>query len=305
MIRSKIYAVLTGLLVGGAVLMCFGSAWRVIDNPTLEQLKSEAVAPFLLVWALSAAWVLRRCASGGVLPRAEPPRPCLTAWRVVLAFLICFLLPAVMTSIVYRPGEDPGAMARSLAVNSAARLLALYIVLAMVRGCGRNPAEALGIGLRSSDGRVAAGVITFVAGLPAFFLVSSLWTNLVERLLGERTDLRQEIVKLFGETSSVPLRVQIAVAAVLVAPVIEELLFRGLLYGLLRRHARPVLAMIAVGMLFGAIHDSPVAFVPLSLFGVLMCYLYEKTGRLSVPIVAHMIFNGIMVMLMEVYRGAQ
>ena len=276
-----------------AVLYTITVAWGIIERPTLRQLAELIPTFLLLVWLLSAAWFLPRCASGTVFPQAEPARPCWTAAHVALVFLLFLLLPGAFALIALK--WAPGHV---FAASSLAKLLVFCVVMAMIRQRGRNPAEALGLHLRSHDGRVAAGLIAFVAGLPGIVVVSSLWTGFLDRLFGEGVDLRQEIVKVFAETSSRSLRIQIAVAAVLVAPIIEELLFRGLLYGLLRRHVRPGLAMVAVGVLFGAIHDSPAAFVPLSLLGVLMCYLYEKTGRLSVPIIAHLIFNGVMLALM-------
>lgn len=304
MTRSKAYDVLVPLLMCVAVLTCIGTAWRLVDNPALEQLKAEAGALLLLVWVCSAAWFLSRCASGTVFPRAEPAEPCWTAVHVALAFLLFLLLPATFAQIArqWLPAHD--LTAGILAVSSLAELLVVYIVLVMIRQHGRNPAEALGLGPGNSDGRVAAGLITFMAGMPVVLLASLFWTGLVQKLVGEGTDLRQNLVRVFDETTSSSLRTQIAVAAVLVAPVVEEFLFRGLLYGLLRRHVRPLLAMIAVGMLFGAVHDSLASFVPLSLLGVFLCYLYEKTGRLSVPIIAHLMFNGIMTVLMEIFRSS-
>ncbi len=293
--RSKIYRILVPLLMCVVVLYAIITIRALIERPTWRQLADLAPTFLFAVSLLSAAWVLSRCASGSVFPSAEPAKPCWTARHVLLAFLLFYALADLAHE--WFPGYE-------FATVSLARIFVFFIVMEMIRQRAGNPAEVLGLRLRSHDGRVAAGLIAFLACIPCILALSWLSTTLLNHFLGEEIDLRQEIVKAF-EVSPLHFRVEIAIAVVLVAPIIEEVIFRGLLYGLLRRHVRPLLAMIAVGLLFGSVHDSPASFLPISLFGFLLCYLYEKTGRLSVPIIAHLIFNGIALALMATSHSSQ
>jgi uncharacterized protein len=85
---------------------------------------------------------------------------------------------------------------------------------------------------------------------------------------------------------------------VIAAPITEETLFRGLFFGALRTRAPFWAAAGASGVLFGAVHlasgDAAVAGL-LALFGVILAWLYERTGSLGPPIVLHMLNNGIAI----------
>lgn len=83
------------------------------------------------------------------------------------------------------------------------------------------------------------------------------------------------------------------VSAVVMAPLAEEIFFRGMLQSMLRRVcASPWLAIILASALFGAIHfQQPGAVLPLVLLGVVLGYNYERTGRLWAPVLLHALFN--------------
>jgi membrane protease YdiL (CAAX protease family) len=86
-------------------------------------------------------------------------------------------------------------------------------------------------------------------------------------------------------------RVAMAVVAVLLAPLAEELLFRGILYPALKRAGFRRLALWGTSFLFALIHLNLVTFVPLLLFALTLTLLYERTGNLLAPITAHALFN--------------
>ncbi len=81
--------------------------------------------------------------------------------------------------------------------------------------------------------------------------------------------------------------------AVFVAPVTEECCFRGCVYNILKHWSSPLPAALASAMLFGAVHASLAQFIPLTIFGLVQCYLYEKARSLWLPITLHMLFNAI------------
>ncbi len=85
---------------------------------------------------------------------------------------------------------------------------------------------------------------------------------------------------------------------VIAAPVTEETLFRGLFFGALRTRSPFWVAAGASGILFGAVHlasgDIAVAGL-LTLFGVILAWLYERTGSLGPPIILHMVNNAIAI----------
>jgi membrane protease YdiL (CAAX protease family) len=82
----------------------------------------------------------------------------------------------------------------------------------------------------------------------------------------------------------------LGVACVL-APIYEEVLFRAGLYRFCRQRLGRPLALLASGLLFGALHLNLASFAPLSLFGMVLAVAYESTGSIRVAIVAHALFN--------------
>lgn len=139
---------------------------------------------------------------------------------------------------------------------------------------------------RSAIGR---GTLLFLASLPLVFVAAMVW-QAVLRAAGLPTD-QQEMVELVRNADSPGLILLIALLAVVLAPVAEELVFRAGLFRYLRNRVPRSLALAAPSLLFAALHGNVVAFAPLAVFGVLLSLAYERSGRLLVPIVAHALFN--------------
>lgn len=85
----------------------------------------------------------------------------------------------------------------------------------------------------------------------------------------------------------------------IVAPIAEELLFRGLIFHLFNRHLNIKIALIIQGILFGAFHMNLVQGVYASVLGVVMGIAYVLTGNLWIPIVMHIVNNSAAVLLPE------
>ena len=104
----------------------------------------------------------------------------------------------------------------------------------------------------------------------------------------------------------------LALCLVIVVPVAEEILFRGLLgQGLLSlaeprpsRHVSvlAVGAIVADGVLFAAAHGEPLQFIGLALFGALQMLLVRQSGRLSMAIASHAGFNAV-ALSSVIWRG--
>lgn len=80
---------------------------------------------------------------------------------------------------------------------------------------------------------------------------------------------------------------------VIVAPVAEEILFRGYLYGKLRRHVPIWAAIIVTSILFGAIHGTWNVAIDTFALSVVLCTLREITGNIWASMLLHMAKNGI------------
>lgn len=102
----------------------------------------------------------------------------------------------------------------------------------------------------------------------------------------------QDSVKLLQTATDPMVLILMAIAAVLVAPVCEEIVFRGYLYPVAKKYAGTWTAAICSGLVFAAAHGSLAALLPLFIFGIVLALLYEKTGSLWAPMAVHFCFNG-------------
>jgi membrane protease YdiL (CAAX protease family) len=126
--------------------------------------------------------------------------------------------------------------------------------------------------------------------LVVYYIAAGLFASLV--LKPDQEDIGGELG--IGNPSIV-----IAVAAVLMivllAPVAEELFFRGFVFAGLRTRWSLWPAAITSGLIFGLVHAPTgiTTVVPLATLGLALCWLYDRTGSLWPCVIAHMINNGL------------
>ena len=77
----------------------------------------------------------------------------------------------------------------------------------------------------------------------------------------------------------------------LMAPVLEEILFRGLILGTLKKEMHPWVAIIVSAVAFGAAHGTPISFIYATGLGLLMGWLFVKFNSILPTIIFHMAYN--------------
>ena len=85
----------------------------------------------------------------------------------------------------------------------------------------------------------------------------------------------------------------------IVTPIMEEYIFRGLIFKRLRNRLPVARAIISSALFFGIYHGNLVQMIYGTLSGILLAYLYEKYGSLKAPILAHMLMNTVACILTE------
>lgn len=108
----------------------------------------------------------------------------------------------------------------------------------------------------------------------------------------------QEVVRLFSEVGEGFMFYYFILLAVLVAPVAEEILFRGVLLPALGRRWGMGAAILVSSVLFAIIHFHIPSLVPLFVFSIALSLAYIYTETIVVPIVMHSLFNAVSLMVM-------
>ena len=144
-------------------------------------------------------------------------------------------------------------------------------------------------GAAPANAVVSQATLRWLAILPILWLVSFTWQILLTAL--DRVPDFQTAIHLFLEADDPWARLQFVIFAVIVAPIAEEALFRGILLPLLVRGLGSAvgLALVAVG--FAALHGDIGSFPGLAVFSVALSLAYARTGTILVPIAMHALFN--------------
>lgn len=112
----------------------------------------------------------------------------------------------------------------------------------------------------------------------------------------------QDTVAIFQKEKDVAVLVLMAFTAAVVAPVCEEVVFRGYLYPAVKRFTGPWVSGLCTALVFSAAHGSVSALLPLFVFGLALAALYEFTGSIWAPMAAHFLFNSATVVSLLAIR---
>lgn len=150
--------------------------------------------------------------------------------------------------------------------------------------------------VRDAVGGAALGVGGFVI---ANIAVATAVVWVLERAGREVPPTQETFQAAAADVDALPF---LLVGAVLLAPIAEELVFRGVVYPALARRLPRSAAMWLSAVVFAVVHaagpetvGNVVVVAVILPFGALLAWGYERSGTLLVPIVAHVVFNAISV----------
>ncbi|MES2708032.1 MAG: type II CAAX endopeptidase family protein [Verrucomicrobiota bacterium] len=130
-----------------------------------------------------------------------------------------------------------------------------------------------------------------IPGMVGIFLIAVMVTPPLLRLLDLPKASPQGIVSAIQDIQDPWTKVLIAISACIGAPLMEEIIFRGFLYGVAKRFTHSSYAAVCSALMFAVIHANVGSFLPLMLLGLLFVAAYEYTGSLVVPVIMHALFN--------------
>ncbi len=161
------------------------------------------------------------------------------------------------------------------------------------------------VGLHAGAGvgkEIGVGVLAFLAEIPIMVALSLVISVFVSADSNTPTGTPM----MESPNSDSPLAFALfALGAVVWAPLVEEVAFRGLLYGALRARLDAFLSVLISAALFGLVHPySPAGMIPVAAGGVLYALLREWRGSLIAPMTAHLLHNGTLVLTVWIVTRA-
>ncbi len=263
------------------------------------------LVPMLLGTVLLLGYVVLRACNVRVFPRCRFQPGTWDAWDVGRAAIVFLCVLRVVLGgagwLQARLGERlPFAVLGALTTNAVGVMMSLFLV--MLTGI-RSGDGLRGLGLRETrpGSRAGLGLLGALMSQPLVLLAT-----IVTIVLGPLVGVRFQVQPLLREARGLPAWgfVLLCLSAVVVAPVTEEIVFRGFVYATFRRWWGPLGSICASAVLFAALHGHAPAFLQLFVVGFLFAYLYERTGSLVAPIAAHALVNlHSMLVILIVHRG--
>lgn len=210
---------------------------------------------------------------------------------IFVAQIVVLLLAAIWTAASGRPltelQDDSGFIVTASAINE---LIFIATAVLVARTAGR--VSARDFGLRAAKLATAARRAALVYG--GYFVALVIYGALVHLTPDSAPDR-------LGASDGTGQMLVFALLVAVLAPIAEEIFFRGMVFGALRNSIGLVPAALVSGLLFGAMHiDSGTSerllqVIPLALFGVALALLYHWTGTLYAAIAVHATNNAVAV----------
>lgn len=241
-------------------------------------------------------------------PRAQKiPDAGISPWNIgwvnfgifLCAIIFLVFLSQSVGAILLFPGSSDGPAELTSWLAVAAVLLLQVPMLAVFYGSRRFYPDLYGSKLSEHKlplfQAAKNAFIYFIMLLPVVWLVTLVWSNLLLHLenIGLIQSVEpQPIVTLFTDGRDPVAIGFLVIMAVVLAPVVEEIIFRGCVYRFLKSQTSLIAAQIISSALFALLHTNLLSFVPLMVVGILLARIYEKSGNLGVAIWFHAFFNG-------------
>jgi membrane protease YdiL (CAAX protease family) len=249
-----------------------------------------AVCAVALIGYGAATGTLRRPLAGAPPLPDGPPAMMIAVVIVIYAGLSLLLQPFAPTDAA---DAAPGSASwfRLMQLDLGAKAAVSLIMMAFLLGDRR-------VHWRLRPGHIARQTLAATVAILVFLPVGELllWAAewLYTRLAPDRPPPMHVVLEALQQNAlGVRGVATLFIGAVVIAPLVEELFFRGVMLGAICKHAGdPWTAILVPAVLFGLLHAAqPQAIVPLTVLGVILGYLRLRTGALWTCVLAHALFN--------------
>ena len=151
--------------------------------------------------------------------------------------------------------------------------------------------------------RLRVGLVRSVAPKPLLLSTLLVFTSMFTlNIFVQWFPLENNLTDLFVGLSNNPLGI---VSLAFLGPLLEEVLFRGAIQGVLMRFfGRPWPAIIVAALVFGIFHMNPVQILYATLLGIVLGWIYYRTGSLMSVIVGHVLNNSLAVVTTVAFSAA-
>ena len=247
----------------------------ILAADAVSGLEGVALPVLVAGTLLLILYVGARLGGRDLLPEGPSPEVPFLVHQVLLILLGNVVLQVALYSLVVNAGIASGTHAQLLSfVGPVGIVLGVYeLALKRLEGHGPRAKGAL------------AGVAAWLASYPLVLVTLLVWTTLLGQAGVEWKE--QDVLTRLREDPPT-----FFLVAVVLAPLTEEVLFRGLLFTALKARFGRSAAFVVSSGIFALVHFHVPTFPALFVLGLVLALVYERTGTLAAPMALHAAFNG-------------
>ncbi len=250
--------------------------------------------------ALLSAWLLQTSLGRKALVGAPERRNRMAPYTPFIPFFIWLVGISMMQSVADMfAGSLNGWQSDFLnnLVFCTGAVLSIVVMLILAQLDFVDGLRGLGLRLKTIPKDAALAFANLLAVWPLVLAMIVATTSVGKMLQGQDFEMPQhQELQLISESTAIPLRVLIVFLAVVVAPLLEEMLFRGLFQTMIRSYLeQPWLAIVITSGIFASVHQNVTHWPALFMLAMGLGYAYEKSGSLWRPIFMHALFNGVAI----------
>jgi membrane protease YdiL (CAAX protease family) len=242
------------------------------------------------VLSLGSAVYFFRLATGSELQSRS--RAVLKPYGIVDAIFAAVLVLWFLTNILGSANRVVVVNTRLLIAGAILWFLLSAFLLSFLIARSQNPLDLFGLRHVGWRRNFKAGCWGLAAALPAIYFIHTLSFH----LMGADAQ-PQPLLQFLAGNPSLQDKLFLILTAIVIAPIAEELIFRGYIFGVLRRYAGRWWAMLISASVFAAIHAHIPSLAGLFVLAVALTLVYEGAESLWAPILMHSLFNGLTVIL--------
>lgn len=239
-----------------------------------------------------------------VKPTSQPVAPFSITFSLILALFSTFLIPLILFIGLIAVKKSTSSFANIIPITAdnfglyvlAVQSISLIIILAVIMR--KKKKQALpwsAIGFKKFNSWQA---VRYILGY--FLLLAAALTAVALVVFSIAPDLSPSANDESGGTRVVTLMGGIwpaFVLSVILAPIIEEIVFRGIMFPALRKHYGVIVGIIASSLVFTLVHINILQMISALPLGIYLAIMYHRTGSIIPGIVLHALWNLIVLLI--------
>lgn len=278
----------------------------VSSNPFLYVVFLTGVVLFIFFcvigFVLDAAYIIfNNRGESPIAVTQTPEAPKWNLWdicKIAIIFLFAqrlmlFVDLFILSTLPYLNGrENLRLMLSSTIVDIVSIAAVIYFVLVE----GKQKIGTLGLSRKSFFVNIRYGTLAYIGLVPVLAL-AMFSTEYLFKMFNMPIE-PQPVLMMLKNENHIPSLVYMGFFASILGPVMEEIFFRGFAYGVFKKRLGIFWGIVLSALFFAYIHSNLASFFPIFCLGVLLAYIYEKTGSLISSMTVHIIHNSLSLLFL-------